>query len=116
RHEWVLVLACDMPFLDPRAIALLADRRPGADVVVPRITPQPETLHAFYRKTCLPAIHKRLTANRLKVIGFFGDVAVVYVSAGALQQVVPTLDFLINLNTPDDLARARQIVARRKGI
>ena len=115
RYEWVLVLACDMPFLDPRVIALLADHRRHADVVVPRIAPQPETLHAFYRKTCLPAIRKRLAANRLRIIGFFEEVTVTYLPADVLQTVAPNFDFLINLNTPDELERARQILARRKG-
>ncbi len=47
RHNHVLVVACDMPFLNVALLQHLIDLAPTADVVVPLIDPpQPETLHA----------------------------------------------------------------------
>jgi len=104
RHDWVFVVACDMPLLNPRVVTFLAGLRLRADVVAPRIFPQPETLHAFYHKRCLPFIKPYLDANRLKVIGFFDDVSVSYVEKADLQSVAPSFDFLTNVNTPQDFS------------
>lgn len=110
RHEWVLLLACDMPLVRADVIDLLASLRDDADVVVPRVTPHPETLHAFYRKTCIPAIELRLAEKSLRVVGFFDDVTVRYVSAEQIAAVAGNTDFLTNLNTPEELHRVQKIL------
>ena len=105
RHNWVLVLACDMPLLNPAIITFLAQQRQDADVVIPLVGNRPETLHAFYHKRCLPAIRQRINADKLKVIGFFDEVRVRYVNKGALQAITPNFDYLTNLNTPAEFRR-----------
>ena len=114
KHSWVFLLACDMPLVRADAIALLASLRAGVDVVVPRITPHPETLHAFYRKTCLPEIESRLAEKSLRVVGFFDAVRVRYVPAETIAPVTGNFDFLTNLNTPADLERVRKILKNPK--
>jgi len=99
-----------MPLLNPKIIIFLAEQFLGADVVVPLVTDRPETLHAFYHKNCLPAIEKRIKADRLKVTGFFEEVNVHYVNKQALQTVTPDFNFLLNLNTPDDFRRVEEII------
>lgn len=113
RHPWVFIVACDMPLLNPQIITFLAGHRNQADVVAPRIQKQPETLHSFYHKRCLLHIKPYLEANRLKVIGFFNDVAVTYIEKVALQSVVPSLDFLTNVNTPQEFAQIEQYFNKR---
>lgn len=110
RYEWVLALACDMPLLEPRALVFQSTFCPQADVVTPWVGASPETLHTFYRKRCLPAIHNRLAANQLKVTGFFAEVRVVYLSAEMLRPFSPQLHCLLNINTPQDLQRAQTIL------
>src|SRR5262245_56650219 len=73
-------VACDMPFLRTDVARLVIGRAGEADVVVPRVGEQLETLHALYAKTCLPHMEARLKAGRLKIIGFFEDVRVVEVA------------------------------------
>lgn len=110
RHEWALVLACDMPLLEPRVLVFQSTFRPQADVVTPCVGPNPETLHTFYRKPCLPAIRKRLAADQLKVTGFFDEVRVVYLSAETLRPFSPRLHCLLNINTPQDLRLAQTLL------
>lgn len=103
RHPQVLVVACDMPFLNPALLRYLAGLAPTADVVVPVINPpQPETMHAVYSKNCLPAIEPRLRAGRLRIIGFFDDVTVRQVSRDEVTRFDPDLYSFLNMNTPED--------------
>ena len=115
RYEWSLVLACDMPLLNPKVITFLAGYLNGVDVVCPRVESHPEALHTFYKKTCLPPIKSRITANKLKIIGFFDQVAVQYVGQAALTRISPNFNFLLNMNTPEDLALVRRLVETNEG-
>ena len=111
RYDWLLALACDMPLLDRQLIAHLAQhRRNEVDVVCPLVGPYPETLHTFYRKTCLPVIENQLHANRLKITDFFAGVRVAYVDETALKEVTPNFNFLLNVNTLEDLAMAAKLM------
>ena len=105
-------VACDMPFLHPAVARLVIGRAGEADVVIPRVGEQLETMHALYAKACLPAIEARLKAGRLKIVGFFEDVRVVEVAeAEVARHRAPDVVFM-NVNTPDELARARALAAR----
>ena len=50
---WCFVTGCDMPFLDPEVIRLMAGHLQGADVVTVRASGRVQPLHAFYHKDCL---------------------------------------------------------------
>jgi molybdopterin-guanine dinucleotide biosynthesis protein A len=110
-HEWIFLLACDMPLLDGQVIAFLAGYRAGVDIVTPFVEAQPETLHTFYHKNCLPFIKARLQADQLRVIDFFAEVAVRYVDRTDLVGQTTDFSFLTNLNTPEELAVIRQALA-----
>src|SRR5262245_46356509 len=75
--EAALTVACDMPFVLPDVMRLVAGRAGAGDVVIPRVGGQLETLHALYAKSCLPHIAERLEAGQFKVAGFFDRVRVV---------------------------------------
>ncbi len=113
RHSRVLIVACDMPFLNPALLQHLIRLASTADVVAPLINPpQPETMHAVYAKTCLPAIKTRLLANRLRVIGFFDDVAVRYLLQAEVKSFDPHLHSFLNMNTPQEWATMENIAAQ----
>ena len=105
-------VACDMPFLHPGVARLVIDRAGEGDVVIPRVGQQLETMHALYAKSCLPAIETQLKAGRLKIVGFFDDVRVVEIGeAEVARHRAPDVVFM-NVNTPDELARARALAGR----
>lgn len=102
-------VACDMPFLHRDVVRLVVERAGEGDVVVPRVGDQLETLHAAYAKACLPHIEARLRAGRLKIVGFFDAVRVVEIPEAAVARFrAPEVTFM-NVNTPEELERARAI-------
>jgi len=105
-------VACDMPFLHPDVARLVVGRAGEADVVIPRVGTQLETMHALYAKACLPAIEARLKARRLKIVGFFDDVRVVEVAEAEVARHRPPDVVFMNVNTPDELAHARALAAQ----
>jgi molybdopterin-guanine dinucleotide biosynthesis protein A len=109
--EAAFTVACDMPFLHPDVIRLLVARAGEADVVIPRVGGQLETLHAVYGKACLAPIEARLRAGRLKIVGFFDEVRVLEITESEVaRHRRPDIVFM-NVNTPDELARARALAA-----
>lgn len=113
RGDAALCVACDMPFLSGPFIGYLAGRAAEADVVVPEAAGELQTLHAVYGRACLPAMARRLAAGQLKVTGFFDDVRVLRVDAATVARFEDPVRAFMNLNTPDDLARARALWTER---
>lgn len=104
-----LAVACDMPSLQPQALALLGRLADGFDAAVPWLDPGGwEPLHAAYSVACLPAIQRCLRRGDRKMTAFYEDVRVRRVSAAELSAADPDLRSLRNVNTPEDLAAARR--------
>ena len=104
-------VACDMPFLRADVARLVVAHAGDADVVIPRTGAQLETMHALYAKACLPHIEARLHAGRLKIVGFFEDVRVLEIPEADIRALADPDVVFMNVNTPDELARARDIAA-----
>ena len=117
--EYCLVVACDMPFLEVDLLRWMAGQPRDYDALVPRVPGESrqgsgyifQTLHAIYRKSCLPAIRNELEAGRRQVIGFFPSVEVRTIEADALQRFDPDLWSFFNANTPEAAAIARDRLA-----
>ena len=111
RGATAFTVACDMPFLHPDVVRLVVERAAEADVVVPRVGDQLETMHAAYGKACLPHMEERLRAGQLRIVGFFDRVRVLEVPEATVAPIrAPEIVFM-NVNTPDELAHARQLAA-----
>jgi molybdopterin-guanine dinucleotide biosynthesis protein A len=105
-HDTVLVAACDMPFLSAEMWRAILAHRGEADVVIPRVGGEYETLHALYTKACVPHMARSVAENRLRVISFFDQVRVLALEEAELRAVDPTLRSFTNVNTPEELASA----------
>jgi molybdopterin-guanine dinucleotide biosynthesis protein A len=113
RYSHVLIVACDLPFLNPNLLRYLIALAPTADVVAPLIyPPQPETTHAVYSKNCLPAIKTRLQADKLRIIGFFANVSVNYVERDEIVRFDPNLYSFINMNSPADWEQVKKLASQ----
>jgi molybdenum cofactor guanylyltransferase len=106
-----LTVACDMPFLHPEIVKLVAERAGEGDVVIPRVGRQLETMHAAYGKACLPHIEARLEAGRLKIVDFFDKVRVVEIAEANVARFRDPQIAFMNVNAPDELERARALAA-----
>lgn len=109
RGGYGFLVACDMPFLDSRAIRLLAARIDDHDVVVPRIRGHLEPLHAVYSVRCIPYIESLLDQGDLKIINLFPELNVLEVPETDLRVFHEDLRFVMNLNTLEELEEARRL-------
>jgi molybdopterin-guanine dinucleotide biosynthesis protein A len=105
-HDTVLVAACDMPFLSVDVWRVLLGHAGEADVVIPKIDGEYETMHALYTKACVPQMARAIAENRLRVISFFDQVRVLAIEEPELRAADPTLRSFTNVNTPEELASA----------
>lgn len=109
--NWAFLAGCDMPFLNEHVIRHMVGAIGDADVVIPRISGLLEPLHAIYSKTCLPHIEELLAKGDLKILDFLHKVRVREVSEEELAAFDPAFRFIMNLNSPQDLEKARLIAA-----
>lgn len=118
-NEWLLAVAADMPHLEPGIVRALWEARDGGDVVVPVSEKGPEPLLALYRvPACIGPARCVLETGRRRLVALFPQVTVVEVPLEALRAADPDLRSLVNVNTPADLAEARESVAetsKRRG-
>lgn len=102
------VVACDMPFLEPRLITFMVEQAPGYDGVVPLLGERFEPLHAIYSKGCLSPIKDCLKKSITKIIAFYPAVRLRYLEAEVLTRYGDPGKIFFNINTPNDLAWARR--------
>lgn len=116
RHERVLALACDMPFINLPLLSWMLELAPDFDAVVPRLgAEQCEPFRSIYAKACLPAIKKAIDAGERRATSFLPEVSVRYVAADEVQRFDPILLSFVNINTPEDLARAESLARENMG-
>ena len=106
REPWILLVACDMPFLDPRLMRRLMAMRRGVDAVVPCLSGRPEPLHALYSKTCLEPMERMLQGGLLKIAPLFEMVRVRYVDERTIDRIDPHHRSFFNVNSPADVEEA----------
>lgn len=111
---WVFAMAADMPFLTPEVIRLLAARRGGFEAVVPVVDGCPQPLAAFYATAALPALRAVLDgpgSRGLRAALERLDVCLVH--EDDIRAADPGLRGFVDLDTPEDLAAAKNAAARR---
>jgi molybdopterin-guanine dinucleotide biosynthesis protein A len=104
-----LVVAGDMPFLNPTLLRYMIQISPGFDVVVPRVGKLTEPLHAIYSKSCLAPVERLLRQGKIKVRALFDLVKVRYVDADEIDRFDPKHLSFFNVNTEADLKTAQQM-------
>lgn len=107
----VLVLACDMPYLTAPFLTAVAERAnndPAADAVVPCDAFGRHPLCAAYRVRIAPALRARIDRNELRVLDALDTLRVREIGPDELDAWDPEQRLLLNINTPDDYARAQQ--------
>ena len=101
--ERALVVAVDMPFLQPELVSfLLSQPFPGA-LLVPVVNAVPQVLLAVYPRTVLPLIEERIRQGRRDPRSLLADANVHYIEEAQLRLVDPELRSFVNVNTPEEL-------------
>jgi molybdenum cofactor guanylyltransferase len=105
--EQVLVIGCDMPFLDAPFLTYLMERGRDADATMPRDEHGRHPLCASYARRIAGHLHGRITAGDLRIGDALVDLAVQELGPDELAPFNRDGRLLLNINTPDDYARAR---------
>lgn len=114
RTSLVLAVACDMPFLNGRLLrALIELATEEWDAVAPALRDEPETLHTVYHRRCLPTATRMLRAGDLRLARLLERLRVRAVSSHEVFALDPDLASCSNINTPEELAQARQRACSR---
>jgi len=113
RTDWALLLACDLPFVKPELIGYLARtaaKTPaGARALIPHHAKGWEPLLAAYGRGCYATARELLSRPGGSLLDLRdAGVRVKAVEEDTLRSLDPELTSFINLNTPEDLAWARE--------
>ena len=102
RDDRLIIIACDMPFISASFLESLVALSDSVDAVVPRTERGYHPLCAVYRRSCHPAVIRRLVERRLKMLELFEDLRV-HVVDRAYVAMFGGERVLANVNTPDEL-------------
>jgi molybdopterin-guanine dinucleotide biosynthesis protein A len=109
-HSRNMVVACDMPFLNGELLRYMIDLAAGFDIVIPRVGELTEPLHAVYSNRCVGPMEKQMKEGDLRIAHVFGQVRVRYVEEQELDAFDPNRVSFFNVNTREDLDRARAML------
>lgn len=100
RHELVVTVPCDSPFLPRDLVARLRDalERTHADLAVAKTGAQPHPVFCLCRRTVLPHLTAFLAGGGRKIDAWYATLAVA--EAGFDDEA----DAFANVNTPEELA------------
>lgn len=105
-----LVVAADMPFLQPTLLQALVDLPCAAQVLIPRAPTTMhnraglEPLHAIYDGTCLPTLRAALDRGERRLVTALSSLTRCVVETATWMRYDPQGRAFFNLNTPADLA------------
>ena len=109
--EHVLVIACDMPFLTAPFLARLAACGADVDVAVPRDAHGRHPLCACYARRVAGHLKARIETGDLQVSEALRDLRVRELGPDELAPFDRDGLLLLNVNTPDDYAKALTSIA-----
>jgi molybdenum cofactor guanylyltransferase len=101
-----MVVACDMPFLNPGLITYMAGLTSGYDIAAPRIAGRIEPLHAIYNRSLIPLIKDRIQKDDQRIQGIFSEARVRYVTEAEIGRFDPEHQSFRNLNTREEYKEA----------
>jgi molybdopterin-guanine dinucleotide biosynthesis protein A len=105
RADRVLVVACDMPFLDAGVLARLADLARDADGAWVRTARGVEPLLACYQRRAAPAIRRQIDEGRLRAADVAQVLTMAALEEAELRRFGSPDRLLLNVNSADDYSR-----------
>ena len=103
---WAFMVACDMPFVVPEVVELLAGYRLQHQAVVPVVHGHPQPLAAFYAASCLAPLRASLAAQQRGLRDVIKQLDVRYVDEAEMLEADPHLRSFFDLDTPQDVEAA----------
>jgi molybdenum cofactor guanylyltransferase len=102
-NDYSFVAACDMPYLNKDFILYLVGLAGKHDIIVPELADGLQPLHAIYSKNCLLPIKRLLTADKLKITGFYKEMRLKKIPEEKITPFNKDGRLFLNINTPEEL-------------
>jgi molybdenum cofactor guanylyltransferase len=113
--EWNLVLAVDLPLITADFLATIVKHCGGATVaVVPKVHGQLQPLCAAYHRAILPEVERALASGELSIHRLLERLSTRIIEEADLITGGFHPGMLLNVNTPEDLARAQAMQVGEK--
>jgi molybdopterin-guanine dinucleotide biosynthesis protein A len=103
-NSHALVVAVDMPFVQPAVLSFLLNQPLTDSLLVPVVNNVPQVLLAVYPRTVLSVVEERLQEGRRDPRSLLEVTPVRYIDEAQLRRVDPELRSFINVNTPGEFA------------
>jgi molybdopterin-guanine dinucleotide biosynthesis protein A len=108
--QFNLVIGVDTPFLAPEFLSYLAERAVASGMVVttPEIDDYTQPLCTVYSLDFLPIAERAIKAGNYKIVPLFPRHQTLVIKESELRRFAFGAEMFENLNTPDDMERARR--------
>ena len=110
QNPYGLVVGCDMPLLNRDLLSYLISQTGDAEVIMPRVGRFYEPLHALYARSILPILEQRIRAGQRRIRQACAGLRTRYILEDEIARHDPDHWSFFNVNTPEDLARARAVL------
>lgn len=97
-----LVVAVDMPFIQPAMVTYLLSLATSDTIIMPFVQAAPQVMLAVYPRTILPIVAQCLREGRRGIRSLLEVAPVSYIEEAQLREVDPQLRSFINVNTPEE--------------
>jgi molybdopterin-guanine dinucleotide biosynthesis protein A len=112
RADWIVLVACDLPFVTAELLKTLLDCASGHQAVVPMNAEEKiEPLCAVYSIEALEPVTALITSGERKVSRLFDRLRTRMVPFDELRRLSGSERFFVNVNTLEDYARAIEMVS-----
>ena len=115
----VIIIACDMPFINPALLSaqrdlLIAEQ---SDLVIPHTGDGMEPMHAVYnREACLPLVKTAIDEDKWRVDAWFDQAKVTLMLKERIQEFDPLFLSFSNVNSPEELHAAEKLAIRMNDV
>ncbi|PYY22596.1 MAG: hypothetical protein DMG62_12780 [Acidobacteria bacterium] len=115
--HWNLVLAVDLPLVTPAMLKWISDLRTGAveRALIPRVKSRLQPLCAIYHRDLLPEIDKALSLQRSSIHRLLERLSTRIIEEDELIAAGFVPEMFLNVNSPEDLERARAMAKTKHG-
>ena len=115
--DWNLIVAVDLPLLTTTLLTWISDFRNGATqlAIIPRVKSRLQPLCAVYHRDLLPEINAALSIQRSSIHRLLEQLSTRIIEEDELIANGFASEMFLNVNTPEDLERARVIAKMRHG-
>jgi molybdopterin-guanine dinucleotide biosynthesis protein A len=111
RFPALLLVGCDMPFLNPALLRHLATRIEGFEAVVPEHGGRLQPLHAVYATSCRPALDRYVRDGGRSLVGLLETLRFLRIPPAEIEPIDPEGLSFLNVNTPADRALAERVLS-----